>query len=275
MAARERKERRESLPFGEVRWLEISGAQSILSNPKTIAAKIDEDAVLHSRRFQVAEQLRNVLTDNCSDSLQLDNNHVFNKEICKIFPDYRPVLFRDRQRMLLNDLETGLSEPMRQRIFVNLFQVAVPMKHMNVISILTDDPAKPPDFVGYNCSSSFLCSLCSLAAILPERTGARCTDAAFPQTDTLHSSLNCVTMCHNSMKTVSIRELHARTGAIVREAAKRPLQVTDRGRVLAVIQAPGAAARQGVPLPEREEWIAGLPRQMSDSAALIGEDRDR
>jgi antitoxin (DNA-binding transcriptional repressor) of toxin-antitoxin stability system len=44
------------------------------------------------------------------------------------------------------------------------------------------------------------------------------------------------------MRTVSIRDLHARTGATVREAAKRPLQITDHGRVLAVIQAPSVAA---------------------------------
>ncbi len=74
------------------------------------------------------------------------------------------------------------------------------------------------------------------------------------------------------MKTVSIRDLHARTGAIVRQAAKRPLQITDRGRVLAVIQAPNVAAQQGVPLPEREDWIAKLPQQLSDSAALISDD---
>jgi antitoxin (DNA-binding transcriptional repressor) of toxin-antitoxin stability system len=77
------------------------------------------------------------------------------------------------------------------------------------------------------------------------------------------------------MKTVSIRDLHARTGAIVREAAKRPLQITDRGRVVAVIQAPSVAAQQGVPLPDREAWIAKLPEQKSDSTDLIGDDRDR
>ena len=77
------------------------------------------------------------------------------------------------------------------------------------------------------------------------------------------------------MRTVSIRDLHARTGAIVREAAKRPLQITDRGRVLAVIQAPSVAAKQGVPLPDREALIAKLPRQRTDSADLIGDDRDR
>jgi len=74
---------------------------------------------------------------------------------------------------------------------------------------------------------------------------------------------------------VSLRELHARTGSITRAAANRRLQVTDRGRVLGVIHAPGVAALRGVPLPQREKWIARLPRQRGDSAALISEDRDR
>lgn len=82
-------------------------------------------------------------------------------------------------------------------------------------------------------------------------------------------------MRHIAMKTVSIRDLHARTGAIVREAARRPLQITDHGRVLAVIQAPGVATPQGVPLPDREAWIVRLPNQKTDSADLISDDRDR
>jgi hypothetical protein len=77
------------------------------------------------------------------------------------------------------------------------------------------------------------------------------------------------------MKTISIRELHARTGAIIREAAVRPLQVSDRGRVVAVIQAPVDTQVQGVPLPNREAWIAKLTKQKSDSAELISVDRDR
>jgi len=77
------------------------------------------------------------------------------------------------------------------------------------------------------------------------------------------------------MKTISIRDLHARTGAIIREAAVRPLQVSDRGRVVAVIQAPTDTQVRGVPLPNREGWIAKLTKQQSDSAELISADRDR
>mgnify|MGYP000358184967 CR=1 FL=1 len=77
------------------------------------------------------------------------------------------------------------------------------------------------------------------------------------------------------MKTVSIRDLHARTGAFVREAVRAPLQITDRGRVVAILQAPSAAARAGVPLPDREAWISKLPKQKSDSADIIGNNRER
>lgn len=77
------------------------------------------------------------------------------------------------------------------------------------------------------------------------------------------------------MSTVSLRELHQNTGSLVREAAKRPLRITDRGRVIAVIQAPTAAELPGVGLPEREAWIAKLPKQKSESAVIISDDRDR
>lgn len=77
------------------------------------------------------------------------------------------------------------------------------------------------------------------------------------------------------MKTVSIRELHAHTGALVREAASGPMRITDRGRVVAILQPPSMTVPRGVPLPDREEWIATLPEQTIDSTDMIGEDRDR
>ncbi|WP_078812131.1 hypothetical protein [Prosthecobacter debontii] len=77
------------------------------------------------------------------------------------------------------------------------------------------------------------------------------------------------------MKTVSIRELHDRTGSIVREAALQPVRVTDRGQVIAVLQAPSAPPQEGVSLPDRESWIAGLPAQKSDAAEILSDDRDR
>ena len=39
------------------------------------------------------------------------------------------------------------------------------------------------------------------------------------------------------MKTISIRELHTRTGHYVGRAATEPITVTDRGATVAIIQA--------------------------------------
>jgi|GEM_PF-898776 len=84
-----------------------------------------------------------------------------------------------------------------------------------------------------------------------------------------------VSPCVTFMKTVSIRELHDRTGVLVREAAASPIRVTDRGRIIAVLQAPTAAPQAGTALPDREAWITSLPMQKSDSAEVVSEDRER
>lgn len=61
------------------------------------------------------------------------------------------------------------------------------------------------------------------------------------------------------MPTVTIKQLHDRTGDIVRRAGKAPLQVTDRGRLVAVLAAPSA-------LPSRRR----SRKLLEDYAALLG-----
>jgi len=39
------------------------------------------------------------------------------------------------------------------------------------------------------------------------------------------------------MKRVTIKQLHAETGRLIREAARGPFEVTDRGRPVAVVSA--------------------------------------
>ena len=83
----------------------------------------------------------------------------------------------------------------------------------------------------------------------------------------------CDTLCH--MKDITIRELHHSTGRWIRRAARsQSIVITDRGRPVAVLSAYNEALA-GKPLPDREAWIAGLPRLERDSAELISEDRDR
>jgi prevent-host-death family protein len=85
------------------------------------------------------------------------------------------------------------------------------------------------------------------------------------------------------MKTVSIRELHARTGALVRDASRHgEIWVTDRGRVVARIVPEAEAAK--VPYFARRRYVnpgikgliesGRLGRGGTDSTTAISEDRE-
>lgn len=74
------------------------------------------------------------------------------------------------------------------------------------------------------------------------------------------------------MKSISIRELHQHTGRFVREAVRQPIFVTDRGRQVAVLKAPGAAELEGQPFPKRR--LSSLPKVRVDSTVYISEERN-
>jgi prevent-host-death family protein len=82
-------------------------------------------------------------------------------------------------------------------------------------------------------------------------------------------------MCHNvHMKTISIRELHLKTGRWVRHAASRgPIVVTDRGRRVAALQ-PFDASVTGRPLPNRETAIRKRSKVPVDSVVYQSELRE-
>ena len=82
-------------------------------------------------------------------------------------------------------------------------------------------------------------------------------------------------MCHNvHMKTISIRELHLKTGQWVRHAASRgALVVTDRGRRVAALQ-PFDASVTGRPLPNREAAIRKRSKVPVDSAVYQSDLRE-
>lgn len=82
-------------------------------------------------------------------------------------------------------------------------------------------------------------------------------------------------MCHNvHMKTISIRELHLKTGFWVRHAASRgPIAVTDRGRRVAALQ-PFDASVTGRPLPNREAVIRKRSTVPVDSGVYLSELRE-
>jgi len=79
------------------------------------------------------------------------------------------------------------------------------------------------------------------------------------------------------MKTISIRELHTRTGHYVRQAATEPITVTDRGETVArLVPVPAAT---GITFAERRLRPGFLKLQSklligAESGQLISEDRD-
>jgi prevent-host-death family protein len=90
----------------------------------------------------------------------------------------------------------------------------------------------------------------------------------------------CVTLSH--MKVISIRELHARTGKLVREAKRYgQILVTDNGRTIAKIvpeaeraEAPYFARRKFINREARKLIESGETGGGTDSTVAISEDRE-
>lgn len=75
------------------------------------------------------------------------------------------------------------------------------------------------------------------------------------------------------MKTISIKQLHARTGHWVRAAKKQAIIVTDRGEKIAALQAHVEDVRPPASInwAARRKW---MPVCSTDSTVFISEDRD-
>ena len=87
----------------------------------------------------------------------------------------------------------------------------------------------------------------------------------------------CVIMCH--MKTISIRELHERTGAWVRRAAELgSITVTERGRPIARLEAVEGPGRQNPFLTRKlrpgYKRLMGKLTGGTDSVTMVSEDRE-
>ena len=83
-----------------------------------------------------------------------------------------------------------------------------------------------------------------------------------------------------NMKTISLKELHARTGAWVRRAVELgAIVVTDRGKPLvrleAIVDAPPTSPFRVRRLRPGYARLRGKLGRGTDSAAIIAEDRDR
>ena len=75
------------------------------------------------------------------------------------------------------------------------------------------------------------------------------------------------------MKTVNIRQLHERTGALVDLAAEgHPVVILRRGTPVAELRPASATARSRT-LPDRRSLLARYPRLEGDSGRFLEQDR--
>jgi len=75
------------------------------------------------------------------------------------------------------------------------------------------------------------------------------------------------------MATVTLRDLHLRTGVFVSIAAEgHRIIVLKRGVPVAELR-PVSSRRRGVPLPDRSKILARFPELAGDSGRFLEEDR--
>jgi prevent-host-death family protein len=76
------------------------------------------------------------------------------------------------------------------------------------------------------------------------------------------------------MRSVNLRELHRRTGAVVEEASRGEVIVIEKRGVPVAEIRPSRRQAVGFP-PEHWEFLKRLPKFSDDSGSLISESRDR
>ena len=77
------------------------------------------------------------------------------------------------------------------------------------------------------------------------------------------------------MKTISVEELHARTEAIISDAAFDTIVVTKDGQPRAILKPYQDEASIKRQWEERERILSELPVLSEDSSRYISEDRDK
>ncbi len=80
-------------------------------------------------------------------------------------------------------------------------------------------------------------------------------------------------MCH--MKRASIRDLHLRTGAIVKEASRGKVVVIERRGVPVAELRPIQHLSPGKTFQEIESFLARFPKLKGNSGRFISQSRDR
>ena len=76
------------------------------------------------------------------------------------------------------------------------------------------------------------------------------------------------------MRSVNVRELHRRTGAVIDEVARGEVIVVEKRGVPVAEMRPARKKAVGFP-PQHWEFLKRFPKFPDDSGRFISEDRDR
>ena len=75
------------------------------------------------------------------------------------------------------------------------------------------------------------------------------------------------------MEKASVRDLHLKTSALIKEVAKGQTYIIESRGVPVAELRPISERRPGRRLPDREEFIKTLPMSKTDSGRIMEEDR--
>ena len=96
-------------------------------------------------RFQIAKKLSNMFVGNRLGSFEFHHQKALNKKIGEKISEYCAVFIQHLNGVLLLDLQALFAESVSQCIFVNFFEVTVPMVKMDRVGRFPDNAAKLKD----------------------------------------------------------------------------------------------------------------------------------
>lgn len=117
IAAKTRKRRKKSDRIGI--------GKDVLADFEDGRTEVNQQPVLDARRAEIAEELRDVLTDERADGFQFDDQLMFDKQVSKKLAELCAVFVENVERVLLDGGEVLFSETVGESVFVNFLDVAV------------------------------------------------------------------------------------------------------------------------------------------------------
>lgn len=94
--------------------------------------------MLYSGRLQIAEYLRLVFRRQRPGGFKLNDQLVVDQQVRQVVAEGRAVFIQNLNSMLLLHIQSELPQPVREGVFVDLFEMSVCMIDVNIVGCLPD-----------------------------------------------------------------------------------------------------------------------------------------